>query len=138
MDLKRGYQEGIALNEAEFILEDKFLILESPKRSKKQINRGQSNLTSSKLKKREYRCSYCAILFSSKSVMLNHMTVCTLKANKCEKEEKSLLSQSRGFFDVDTFLLDLLRSALPSDLSKTAYVQFMEKLIQKLPESPCK
>lgn len=130
MENPRKSLHNSILEEAEFVLEDKKFILESPKSAKKQLNRGQSKLLE-KSRRREYKCVHCSFLFTSKSIMLNHVNVCSSKFKKIEKQPvvtKNLELEANNFINIDQFFLDLLCSASStSDLIKAVYNEYISR-----------
>lgn len=126
------------IEEAEFMLDDKILVIDSPKTSKKQVHRGHISSLRTKMKGKEHKCLYCSFVFIGKSLLLSHMKVCTHKSKKCKVDPHNALSLMNGALEVDDNLLHLLRSAISSKLVNNGYIQHIERIIQKFSSSSCK
>lgn len=116
-------------DEAEFILEDKEVLLASPRRMKINPRRGQLSEIKGRTKKSKcIKCSSCALVFNSKQVLMMHLKVCGVNA-----KQEQVIDNKKGdiiinpYADADLLLLSILNSAQSNEFISLMLENYFNK-----------
>lgn len=133
MGLHEHRENSEMLDEAEFILDDKDVLLASPRRMK--INNKRGGIIRKVINKRKIiKCHLCSLVFNNQQILDMHKKVCGYKS-AINQDEKKINVQMQPYEDVDLKLLSILNKIPNNDnecLKKLLEGYFNLKLLGEL------
>lgn len=130
MDLQLSKALNKKIEEAEFLLEDMEVLLESPRRIKVNPKKGSSVaiVKHRKSKKKSLKCCFCSLVFESKEIIEMHIKVCSSRSSNGFTKQNLNSTDIKGYGDVDNLLTSFLKGAQPTDFMKLIFAECIKRL----------
>lgn len=130
MDFPSSSALNTEFEEAEFLLDDKDVLLASPRKMRVNPKRGATRPANKqiKLKKRVFKCSFCSLEFESKQIIEMHRKVCNMKSGSGNATKNNRSEDFKPYRDMEDLLLDMLKGEQPADFIKMIYEEYIKRM----------